>query len=479
MVFNSLAFLFFIAIVLAVYPRLRHRGQNLFLLGASYVFYGWWDWRFLGLLVFTSVVDYHLGRWIEDSVDLRKRKLLVTASVAMNMGVLGFFKYYNFFADSLQRVFGAVGWRVDLPTLHVILPLGISFYTFLSLSYIVDVYRGHVKASRNVVDLLLYIAFFPHLVAGPIVRASYLLPQCQASRVVRREEVINGLWLCLLGYVKKMVIADRLAEIADWGFGGAHPPLADANGWLILYAFAFQIYGDFSGYSDIARGVSKLLGFELVLNFGAPYLVTNPSDFWRHWHISLSVWLRDYVYIPLGGNRLGSWKTYRNLMLTMILGGLWHGAGVAYLLWGFYHGALLALHRFLAGAQPGKPAAAAEPRRGAGLFRAAWVILFFHLTCLGWLLFRAGAVRPAGQWELLRAYGRGLINLRLAAGLHPLLAPVCLLGAVALLVQWQHRQMDRFERWSISWQSAAIAAALCLIAGLGVFGGSSFIYFQF
>jgi D-alanyl-lipoteichoic acid acyltransferase DltB (MBOAT superfamily) len=306
------------------------------------------------------------------------------------------------------------------------------------------------------------------------VRADYLIPQIQQARTIRREEVLNGIWLCLMGYVKKVVIADRLSQVADWGFAGKTLPYADGNAWLFLYAFAFQIYGDFAGYSDIARGVSKLMGFELPHNFRAPYLVTNPSSFWQHWHISLSVWLRDYVYIPLGGNRSGSAKTYRNLMTTMLLGGLWHGAGLAYLLWGFYHGLLLALHRLFMGARPKHPAAASRSPAGH------WILIFcfFHITCIGWLFFRAGAVaQSTEQWRVLGEFTHALV--RVPEMLSPLLRPVLLLGALALFFQWKHEVMDQFSEWRTSWQVTGVSLALLAITALGVFENSSFIYFQF
>jgi alginate O-acetyltransferase complex protein AlgI len=477
MLFNSLTFLVCLAVVLLAYYRLGLRAQNWLLLAASYLFYAWWDWRFLGLLVLSTVIDYYCGQGIEDARSPGRRKTLVWLSIAMNMGVLGFFKYYDFFAESTRAVLATIGFQADLPTLHLLLPVGISFYTFLSMSYTIDVYRGHVKACRDPVDLMLYVSFFPHLVAGPIVRADALIPQIQKARTIRRDEVLNGIWLCLMGYVKKVVIADRLSQVADWGFSGSSLPYQDANAWLFLYAFAFQIYGDFAGYSDIARGVSKLMGFELPHNFKAPYLVSNPSSFWQHWHISLSVWLRDYIYIPLGGNRAGTLKTYRNLMATMLLGGLWHGAGVAYLLWGFYHGALLAVHRFFTGPRPARSSTTMALR---GVFlRVPLVLGFFHLTCIGWLFFRAGAVPQASaQWHLLGEFQKALLQPMLQ-GVSPLLQPVLLLGGVALFFQWKHEAMDRFSSWRVSHQIGAVAAALCAIMSLGVFENSSFIYFQF
>jgi D-alanyl-lipoteichoic acid acyltransferase DltB (MBOAT superfamily) len=539
MVFNSLVFLIFLGIVLILYFRLNFRGQNWMLICASYLFYGWWDYRFLALLLFTTFFDYYCALWIDRESRPQRRKLLLASSMAVNLGVLCIFKYFNFFMDSLQSAMGTVGVSMSFPMLHIVLPVGISFYTFLSMSYTIDVYRRELKATHNPSDFMLYVAFFPHLVAGPIVRASILLPQCQKPRTIIPAEVANGLWLILMGFVKKVVIADRLAQVVNWGFTGGVPPYADANSWLIIYAFAFQIYGDFSGYSDIARGVSKLMGFELVENFRAPYLVTNPSAFWRHWHISLSTWLRDYLYIPLGGNRYGSYKTYRNLMITMLLGGLWHGAGAAYVLWGLYHGLLLAAQRAWNGVMErvcGQRASVSTvsqvqakamvhprverelvpvgiqeaPMDGEGknrqksrasetvattdeqtpiplqtaspifamLKNAVFVILFFHLTCLGWLLFRAGAL-PHGvnQVKCVTDYLRTLMIF--PSTFSPMAQGVLLLGGAALFFQWKYDAMNRFSKWSTPWKAFGVITAIAAIAGLGVFEGSQFIYFQF
>jgi D-alanyl-lipoteichoic acid acyltransferase DltB (MBOAT superfamily) len=445
------------------------------LLVASYVFYGWWDWRFLGLLWASTLFDWWAGLKITEAQGARRRAWL-WGSVAVNMGVLGFFKYFNFFADSFARVLALVGFQADLPTLHVVLPLGISFYTFLSMSYTIDIYRGEMQATRRLEDFMLYVAFFPHLVAGPIVRASFLLPQCARPRVIKRSQVIDGVWLFLLGMVKKVVIADRLAEVSDWGFtAGLNPPFLDANAWIPVYAFAFQIYGDFSGYSDMARGLSKIMGFELTENFRTPYLVGNPADFWRHWHISLSTWLRDYVYIPLGGNRLGGAKTYRNLMTTMILGGLWHGAGLAFLAWGAYHGLLLSIGRWFSGAKAGK-----TPARTRSWMHWLAVAAFFHATCVGWLLFRAGSLpKLEMQRDIITQYLGAMFSFYLADGLSQLLWPVVLLGGLALWMQFRHKEMDNFSAWTEGRQAFGVAAGLFLITTLGVFHGTSFIYFQF
>jgi D-alanyl-lipoteichoic acid acyltransferase DltB (MBOAT superfamily) len=482
MVFNSLTFLIFLAVVLPLYYRLGHRGQNIMLVLASYVFYGWWDYRFLALLIFTTLFDFACALQMDGETRPGRRKRWLAASITANMTVLGIFKYYDFFASSLQSALAPLGIHPSFPMLHVILPLGISFYTFLSMSYTIDVYRRELKATRHPLDFMLYVAYFPHLVAGPIVRASFLLPQCQRPRVIQPVEVQNGLWLILMGYVKKVVIADRLGQIVDWGFAQPSPPFPNLNAWIVIYAFAFQIYGDFAGYSDIARGLAKIMGFELTVNFRAPYLVTNPAAFWRNWHISLSTWLRDYLYIPLGGNRQGLWQTYRNLMLTMLLGGLWHGAGFAFILWGFYHGVLLSIHRwwgqFRGGDKPAAPAGTA-PLLGR-MKQLALIVLFFHITCVGWLFFRAGGLHHGvSQWAVVKSWLHAMINLPGTRSLSGFLVPVALLGGLALFFQWKNDRMNGFSQWQESSKGVAICAALAAITLLGVFEGAQFIYFQF
>jgi D-alanyl-lipoteichoic acid acyltransferase DltB (MBOAT superfamily) len=286
----------------------------------------------------------------------------------------------------------------------------------------------------------------------------------------------------LMGYVKKVVIADRLAQFVDWGFAQRAAPFDNLNSWVVIYAFAFQIYGDFAGYSDIARGLAKLMGFELVVNFRAPYLVSNPAAFWRHWHISLSTWLRDYLYISMGGNRRGRWKTYRNLMLTMLLGGLWHGAGVAFILWGLFHGLLLAIHRFGCECR-GLPAHGAEPQVSGWVGRLKIVILtavFFHVTCLGWLLFRAGGLHHGvSQWSVVLSYLHAMFHLGRTHLMLNYMIPVAMLGGLALFFQWKNEKMNVFSQWSVSNKAIAVTAALALITAMGVFQGTQFIYFQF
>ncbi len=464
MIFNSLAFIVFFAFVLALYYRLGHRSQNRFLLLASYFFYGWWDWRFVGLLLFTSAVDFYVSKRLRAADGEGIRRRWVAFSVVTNLGVLGFFKYFNFFTDSMVALLNTVGFGADPVILRILLPVGISFYTFQSMGYVIDVYRRRLEPVKSLPDYLLYVSFFPQLVAGPIERAEHLLPQIQRRRTITAAQVSSGIWLILLGFVKKTVIADHMAAIVNQGFAGGDFAPHGINSLMFVYAFAFQIYGDFSGYSDIARGICKIMGFDILVNFRAPYLTSNPSDFWRHWHISLSTWIRDYLYIPLGGNRGGPTRTVKNLLLTMALAGLWHGAGFAYLLWGVYHGVLLVLHRFTGSA-----------RVFVGWGHWIRVIGFFHLTCFGWLIFRCGSLST----DQAAALGSFIANVADVRSLSPLWWPVLLLGVACLGLQWKSDEMDRFHEWSTVKQTAAVTSALVAITTLGVFEGSQFIYFQF
>lgn len=499
MIFNSIAFLLFLPLVVGGYALLRghFRAQNTMLLVASYVFYGWWDWRFLGLIAFSTVVDYVAARGMAKTEEQRKRRWLLLASLAANLGTLALFKYFGFFAESAVDLLHLFGFRADAPTLRVILPVGISFYTFQTLSYTIDVYRGALRPVRRFDDFALYVSFFPQLVAGPIERAETLLPQIVRPRRFDLAQISDGLWLILLGFVKKLVIADRLGQIADLGFTTDRPAFGLLPAVVFVVAFAFQIYGDFSGYSDIARGVAKLMGFELMVNFRKPYLVADPSAFWRHWHISLSTWLRDYLYIPLGGNRGGEAKTYRNLMVTMLLGGLWHGAGWAFVIWGLYHGTLLAAHRFWTSrishrlAWPGGVQGMVEGqtvralpvsvhRAGIALADVVRVVAFFALTCLGWLFFRVGTVASGVQQARLVGNYLGRLGAGAdAASAAPYLPALVLLGALALWFQHREDEMERFSAWRLSRQVLGAVGALVLIAVFGVFEGATFIYFQF
>jgi len=389
MLFNSYIFLLFFFAVYALYlvNRKSLSKQNLLLLIASYVFYGTWDWRFLFLIIASTLVDYVIGLQLyktprNTTSARRKRKQLLSISVVANLGILGFFKYFNFFADNLEQILNLFGLNPDPVTLNIILPVGISFYTFQTMSYTIDIYRGTLKPTSNLLNFALFVAFFPQLVAGPIERAANLLPQVERPRKIRVPDVNAGLFLILWGYAKKVVIADQCGILANQVFDH----YTDYQGLAVLLggiAFAIQIYGDFSGYSDIARGISKLMGIDLMVNFKLPYFAETPSDFWKRWHISLSSWLRDYLYIPLGGNKKGSIRTYCNLFIAMLLGGLWHGAAWNFILWGIFHGLILIIYR-IAHIQ-----ITSSDSRIKHLTR--WFIMSC-LTLLGWFIFRSDSI---------------------------------------------------------------------------------------
>jgi D-alanyl-lipoteichoic acid acyltransferase DltB (MBOAT superfamily) len=331
----------FLPLVFALYWGVckGQRAQNLLLIAASYVFYGWWDPRFLLLLFASSFSDYWLGILIDRSDDPRVRKRTLILSLVFNLGILGFFKYFNFFIGSMAEALAALGFQPNLPTLRVILPIGVSFYTFQSISYTIEIYRRHMKPVHDPFAYLAFVSFFPHMVAGPIMRAVDLLPQMMKPRVFTYANGVSGLRLILYGLFKKVVIADSLSPFVEEAF---HLPGFQHGPDLLLGAvfFAFQIYGDFSGYSDIAIGSAKLFGIELMTNFRTPYLSRNIGEFWQRWHISLSSWFRDFLYISMGGNRVGRWRRVRNVMVTFLLSGLWHGANWTFVAWGAIHGLL-------------------------------------------------------------------------------------------------------------------------------------------
>jgi D-alanyl-lipoteichoic acid acyltransferase DltB (MBOAT superfamily) len=473
LVFNSFNFVAFFLVVYALYRLLAHRGQNWLLLAASYYFYAAWDWRFLGLLVGSTVVDYLCALYIARRQEPGRRKTALIVSLAFHLTVLGFFKYFNFFADSLKALLQTAGLQADYATLHIVLPIGISFYTFITMSYLIDVYRREIEPCRDLRDFALFVAYFPYMVAGPIVRAGWMLPQIVNPRRVRADQVRDGLWLIVWGFFKKVFVADNLAHVADAVFSNTGH-VSGLEVLLGVYAFAFQIYGDFSGYSDIARGTSQLMGIELPVNFRFPYFVRSAPDFWRHWHISLSTWLRDYLYISLGGNRHGETRTKRNLALTMVLGGLWHGAAWTYVVWGAYQGALLIAFRTGATWLSTRPQAWLE-RPWA---RAAGVVLMFQLTCYGWLIFRANSVAQIGDLtaSLAGAYGyRSAVAASYAWQLLFFAGPLLVLHA--------------FEAWRddlkvVLTLRPALRYAICavllyMIALWGEFGSAEFIYARF
>lgn len=384
MIFHSLTFVAFFLVVVSLYWRLPHRAQNVLLLVSSYVFYGWIHPWFLALIFASTVVDFWAGRNMADHP--AKRKLYLGLSLAVNLGMLGFFKYYNFFAANVHAALGALHFTVPLPALQVVLPVGISFYTFQELSYTLEVYKGRLEARRNFLDFATFVCFFPQLVAGPIERAAHLLPQVEQPRTFSWALARDAMFLILWGYFKKLVIADNAGVIANKVFALKEPTFFML--WAGVFAFGIQIYADFSAYSDIARGVARWLGFDLMRNFNHPYMATGPADFWRRWHISLSSWFRDYVYIPLGGSRGSRLLEYRNIFATFLLSGFWHGANWNYVLWGAYHGTLLVISRMLSSRRD--PAAELTPaaRRLRAALTPIRIVGMLVLTNIGWLLFR-------------------------------------------------------------------------------------------
>jgi D-alanyl-lipoteichoic acid acyltransferase DltB (MBOAT superfamily) len=473
MLFNSTQFVAFFLVVYAGYLVLAHRPQNWWLLVASYVFYSSWDWRFSLLMLLSTSFNYVYGQRIFVSESLTRKRWMVSG-VAANLGVLFVFKYFNFFAENGAALLHKIGLGLSTPMLSLVLPLGISFYTFHNISYLVDVHQRRIEPARRWSDYALYVALFPQLIAGPIARPSHLLPQIERPRHISYEMVREGFWLILLGYFKKVVLADNMLPFSQKLF----LEFNHLSGWevlLAIYAFAFQIYGDFSGYSDIARGLSKLMGFELLLNFERPYLATNPSDFWRRWHISLSTWLRDYLYIPLGGNRHGELNTYRNLFITMLLGGLWHGAAWHFMAWGAFHGTLLmAYHAWSKAREQGQfawwPSKYFENRLG----RALSVLAFFQVTCLGWLIFGVQGVPdiPSILRQLLvggSSDGKVLWTLVFFAG--PL-----------MLMEWLEERAGRtpvVRCWPRPVRLVCYAFVVATLMLCSALERHSFIYFQF
>ncbi len=563
MLFNSLEFLVFFPVVYLLYRLLPFHWQNRMLLVAGYVFYGWWDVRFLFLIAFSTTVDFTIGlllsektmparqRWtaslfligaallflcpnwqalmhagnLDGSIVVaglhlvqplgvqvlvatmvfilvaniaidrvmrlpseRRSRLLVFCSVFVNLAFLGVFKYFNFFVDSASEALRAVGVDPTQLQLHIVLPVGISFYTFQSLSYTIDVYRRRVEATGSFWDFALFVAYFPPMVAGPIERARHLLPQLLRPRRIRLTQSSHGLVLILLGLFKKVAIADGIGPLVDTIYTSSGA-VSQFDVAAATFLFAIQIFCDFSGYSDIARGVSKLLGIDLILNFNLPYFSLNPSEFWRRWHISLSSWLRDYLYIPLGGNRRGRVRTYINLFLTMLLGGLWHGAAWNYVLWGAYQGTLLSVHRLFTGEHEtlpsvrAVPSAGGEPGKRVGLVPSyvsvpLRIVFFFLLTCYGWLLFRAHSFdRIAAFTAALAGFGGTQASIITKPTTSAILGMVVLAGLQ--FADYRAGRLESFLRWRPALQGLLYAILLFILVMGTSNAPAQFIYFQF
>lgn len=481
MLFNSLEFLVFLPSVFLLYWFVfrSRRWQNLLVVAASYVFYGWWDWRFLLLIAFTSLCSFGSGLLIEKYGGHRKRQKAVSAAnIIVNLAILGVFKYYNFFVENLDMLFSSVGWRLDWATMNIILPVGISFYTFQALSYTIDVYQKKLPATQDLVEFFAYISFFPQLVAGPIERATHLLPQFQRSRSFDYVQAVDGCRQMLWGFFKKMVIADNCASVVE-SYWNNYNDLPGVTLILLGVLFTIQIYGDFSGYSDIAIGCSRLFGFDLMRNFNFPYFSRSIPEFWRRWHISLMTWFRDYVYFPLGGSRCDKWTAVRNVFIVWAISGLWHGANWTFVCWGLFHGMLLAVYHLLG----------ISTKYSQGVAAGRWLptakemmqmLLTFSLAVVGWIIFRAETMKQAvGFFHAM--LGNTFFD---ATMLHGKLYTV--MGLLLMGVEWLQRDKQhalqlpenrgvfrsRAARWMLY---LFLFFVILLYRG----GQSDFIYFQF
>jgi len=401
MLFNSIEFILFLPVVFFLYWFLSHKRnmQNFLVVIASYLFYGWWDWRFLILIVITSFCSFISGVLLQVyENNVSRRRVVSATNIILNLGILGLFKYFNFFTDNLQLLFESIGYQLDFVTIDVILPVGISFYTFQALSYTIDVYRKRIQPTCNIIEFFAYISFFPQLVAGPIERATNLLPQFQKSRDFNYQKAVDGLRQMLWGFLKKIVVADNCAFIVNkyWDF---YPDFSGISLVALAILFTFQIYCDFSGYSDIAIGCARLFGINLMRNFDFPYFSRSIPEFWRKWHISLMTWFRDYVYFPLGGSRCSKWKTIRNVFIVWSISGLWHGANWTFVCWGLYHASILAVYNMI-GINTKYKSIVACGRYLPNLMEFFQIALTFSFVVIGWVIFRAEDISQAYEFIL-------------------------------------------------------------------------------
>jgi len=482
MLFNSLDFAIFLPIVFLLYWAIggkQIRWQNILIVCASYLFYGWWDWRFLILIVFSSFLDFSIGQLLTKQLVPSKRKLLLWSSILVNLGFLGFFKYYNFFLDNFVNAFSFFGMEINANSLNIILPVGISFYTFQTLSYTIDVYKRKLEPTKDIVAFMAFVSFFPQLVAGPIERATNLLPQFTKVRKFDYSKSVDGLRQILWGLFKKVVIADNCAEYANIIFNNS----AEYSGsTLVLGAvfFAFQIYGDFSGYSDIAIGTSRLFGFNLKQNFAFPYFSRDIGEFWRRWHISLSTWFRDYLYIPLGGSRGSLLVKIRNVFIIFIVSGFWHGANWTFIAWGALN-ALYFLPLFIRNKNRQNLDVVAENRFLPSFKEFLAISSTFGLTVFAWIFFRAENIGHAFDY-IGQIFSKSLFRFP-AFKKDELIGPLLILIVVFLLIEWLGRgQQYALERLGLN-QPKIVRYAFyyAIVISIFWFKGSSqqFIYFQF
>jgi D-alanyl-lipoteichoic acid acyltransferase DltB (MBOAT superfamily) len=477
MLFNSIGFLIFLPIVFILYWFVfnkKYQHQNLLVLVASFYFYACWDWRFLFLLMFSIGLDFFSGIQIEKSKSKKEAQIWLAISIIINLGFLGFFKYYNFFVGSFSDLLSGFGFHANVWLLKIVLPVGISFYTFHGLSYVIDIYKKRISAERNFIDYAVFVSYFPLLVAGPIERATHLLPQIQRKRVFNYEQAADGMRQILWGFFKKMVIADNCAPLVNDIF--THYQTESASN-LVLGAvlFAFQIYGDFSGYSDIALGVSRLFGIELLKNFSFPYFSRDIAEFWRRWHISLSSWFRDYLYIPLGGSKGGLIMKIRNTFIIFLVSGFWHGANWTFIIWGGLN-ALYFMPLLITDKNRQNLEVVAMGKLIPSFKEIFQILLTFSLTCFAWIFFRAASVSQAISYI-------GKICNKTILSIPPHLPyKVLSLVGIMLLIEWINRNMfhgleiKRFNPWL---RRVLYLVIIYIILRYANFGNNEFIYFQF
>lgn len=473
MLFNSNTFLLFLPIVFILYWFAANKSlrlQNFLLLVASYIFYGWWDWRFLFLIAFSTVIDFIAGNKIYGSNNKRTRKAWLAVSVIINLGLLGFFKYYNFFADSFVTAVASLGYNIEPWTLNIILPVGISFYTFQTMSYSLDIYKNKLEPSKDIIAFGAYVSFFPQLVAGPIERAAHLLPQIASKRTFNYIQAVHGMRLIVWGMFKKVVIADSLAPVVNNIFNH-YESFSGATILLGTIYFAFQIYCDFSGYSDIAIGTSKLFGFELMSNFKFPYFSKNIAEFWKRWHISLSSWFRDYLYIPLGGSREGKFKALRNIFIVFVVSGFWHGANWTFIAWGSIHG-LLYIPIFFFRKDDNRKDLISKNKVLTIIKNGFGVASTFSIVTLAWLFFRCESVAKA--IAMLKKIAWGITG---GIELEGMLRYVVALIFIELLIRKDERNPAPFKRSFIRKAFYSMLVIAIMMHWDNDF--KEFIYFQF
>ncbi len=482
MLFNSLSFALFLPMVFFLYWFVANKSlksQNILLLFASYFFYACWDWRFLFLLVFSTFLDYFTGLKMFNATSEHSKRFWFWLSVTVNLGFLGIFKYYNFFADSFAEAISHFGLQVNPWTLKVILPVGISFYTFHGLSYVIDIYKNRIKAERNFIDYSVFVSFFPLLVAGPIERATHLLPQIQRERTFDYHKAVDGLKQILWGLFKKIVIADQCAEYANAVFNHS----ADYSGSTLLLGavfFAFQIYGDFSGYSDIAIGTARLFGIELLRNFAFPYFSRDIAEFWRRWHISLSTWFRDYLYIPLGGSKVGTWTKVRNTFIIFLVSGFWHGANWTFIIWGFLN-ALYIMPSIIFKTNRNNLDIVTQGRMLPSVREVFAIVITFSLTVLAWIFFRANDLTHALDYLSTIASSSLFTLPNLIMSGKTLKTLLLLLFFLAIEWRGREHQYALVHFGAKRGKVVRYAFYYALIIAILLFNGSQqqFIYFQF